>query len=428
MNEMSLAAVPLKESAPELKDLYEIGEIPPLGHVPKNMYAWSIRKDRHGPPDQAMQVEVLPTWELDSHDVLVLVMAAGVNYNGVWAALGKPISTLDVHKNPYHVAGSDAAGIVWAVGAKVKRWKVGDEVVVHCNQDDGDDEECNGGDPMFSPSQRIWGYETPDGSFAQFARVQSRQLMHRPKHLTWEESACYTLTLATAYRMLFHRPHILRPGHNVLVWGAAGGLGSMAVQLIATAGANAIGIISDDAKTDFVMQLGAKGVINRSKFDCWGPLPDVDDADAYADYMKRCREFGKAIWAVTGKGNDVDFVFEHPGEQTFPVSCFVVKRGGMVVFCAGTSGYNLTMDARFVWMRQKRIQGSHFANLLQASQANQLVIERRIDPCMSEVFPWADIPRAHTKMWKNLHKPGNMAVLVQAKRPGLRTIEDAVEA
>ena len=75
---------------------------------------------------------------------------------------------------------------------------------------------------MFSPSQRIWGYETPDGSFAQFARVQDRQLMERPKHLTWEESACYTLTLATTYRMFFgHRPHILRPGHNVLVWGAS---------------------------------------------------------------------------------------------------------------------------------------------------------------------------------------------------------------
>src|SRR5690606_9731248 len=92
-------------AAPVKKDLYEIGEIPPLGHVPKQMYAWTIRKERHGEPDKAMQVEVVPTWELDSHDVLVLVMAAGVNYNGVWAALGKPISTLDTHKHPYHIAG-----------------------------------------------------------------------------------------------------------------------------------------------------------------------------------------------------------------------------------------------------------------------------------------------------------------------------------
>ena len=411
------------------KDLYEVGKIPPLGHVPARMHAWTIRRERQGEPDTAMRVEVVDTPDIDSHDVLVMVMAAGVNYNGVWASLGTPISPFDVHGADYHVAGSDAAGVVWAVGSKVKRWKVGDEVVVHCNQDDGDDEECNGGDPMFSPSQRIWGYETPDGSFAQFARVQDRQLMPRPKHLTWEESGCYVLTLATAYRMLFgHRPHILRPGHNVLVWGAAGGLGSMAVQLIATAGANAIAVISDDGKRDFVSHLGARGIINRNEFDCGGRLPEVEDAEGYRAYMKKARAFGKAIWAITGKGKDVDFVFEHPGEQTFPVSCFVVKRGGMVVFCAGTTGYNLTFDARFVWMRQKRIQGSHFANLKQASQANRLVIDRRIDPCMSEVFAWRDIPRAHMKMMNNQHKPGNMAVLVQAKRPGMRTLEDAREA
>src|SRR5215213_7766499 len=95
---------PPKSAGP--KDLYELGEIPPLGH---------------GPPEEAMQVEVVPTWPIGDDEVLVLVMAAGVNYNGVWAALGQPVSTLDVHKQPYHVAGSDASGIVWAVGKKVKR-------------------------------------------------------------------------------------------------------------------------------------------------------------------------------------------------------------------------------------------------------------------------------------------------------------------
>ena len=424
----SAEVVELHDEGPK-KDLYEVGEIPPLGHVPARMHAWAIRRERHGEPEEAMRIEVVETPPIDADEVLIMVMAAGVNYNGVWASLGKPISPFDVHKADYHVAGSDASGIVWAVGRRVTRWTVGDEVVVHCNQDDGDDEECNGGDPMLSPTQRIWGYETPDGSFAQFARVQSRQLMPRPRHLTWEESGCYTLTLATSYRMLYgHRPHTLKPGQNVLVWGAAGGIGSMAVQLVATGGANALAVISDDAKEEFVLSLGAKAAINRSKFDCWGRMPDVTDAEAYGAWTKKLREFGRAIWDITGKGVDVDMVFEHPGEQTFPVSCIVVKRGGMVVFCAGTTGYNLTMDARFVWMRQKRIQGSHFANLMQASAANRLMIDRRIDPCMSEVFAWNDIPRAHTKMMKNEHLPGNMAVLVQAKRPGLRTLEDAREA
>lgn len=293
--------------APE-KDLYEIGEMPPLGYVPKQMYAWAIRRERHGEPEQAFEVEVVDTWQIDSHEVLVLVMAAGVNYNGVWAGLGQPISPFDGHKQPYHIAGSDASGIVWKVGDKVKRWKVGDEVVIHCNQDDGDDEECNGGDPMYSPTQRIWGYETHDGSFSQFTRVQAQQLMPRPKHLTWEESACYTLTLATAYRMLFgHQPHELRPGQNVLVWGASGGLGSYAIQLANTAGANAIGVISDEDKRDFVMSMGAKGVINRKDFKCWGQLPTVNTPE-YKEWFTEARKFGKAIWDITGKGNNLSLI------------------------------------------------------------------------------------------------------------------------
>src|SRR5215472_1597117 len=400
----AMSAVASAKAGPApLKSLYEIGEIPPLGHIPERMYAWAIRKERHGPPESSMQVEVVPTWPIGDDEVLVLVMAGGVNYNGVWAGLGQPISPIDVHKNPFHVAGSDASGIVWAVGSKVKRWKVGDEIIVHCNQDDGDDEECNGGDPLLSPSQRIWGYETPDGSFAQFCRVQSRQLMQKPRHLTWEESACYTLTLATAYRMLFgHPPHTLKPG------------------------ANAIGIVSDQAKIQYVLDLGAKGVVNRSDFKCWGAMPKVGTPD-YDAWVKEARRFGKAIWDITGK-RDVDIVFEHPGEATFPVSCLVVKRGGIVVFCAGTSGYNITFDARYVWMRQKRVQGSHFAHLKQASAANQFVIDRRVDPCISDVFPWEKIPFAHELMRTNRHKPGNMAVLVNTPRPGLRNFDDVLEA
>jgi len=416
------------EYSAEKKDLYEVGEIPPLGYVPKQMYAWAIRRERHGEPEDSFLKEVVDVKQPDSNEVVVLVMAAGVNYNGVWAGLGVPISPFDVHGEPYHIAGSDASGIVWAVGEKVTRWKVGDEVVIHCNQDDGDDEACNGGDPMFSNSQRIWGYETPDGSFASFTTVQSQQLMPRPQHLSWEESACYTLTLATAYRMLFgHHPHELKPGQNVLIWGASGGLGSYAIQLANTAGANAIGVISDESKRDFVMGLGAKGVLNRKDFNCWGQMPIVNSPE-YKEWFKEVRKFGKAIWDITGKGNNVDMVFEHPGEATMPASVFVCKKGGMVVICAGTSGFNLTMDARYLWMHQKRVQGSHFAHLAQASAANQLMVERRLDPCMSEVFPWDELPQAHTKMLRNEHKPGNMAVLVTATQTGLTTFEDTLEA
>jgi len=410
-----MPAKPLTHSTTE-KDIYDIGEIPPLGYVPKQMHAWVIRREREGTPEQAMQRETMPIIPPRDDEVLVMVMAAGVNYNGIWASAGKPVSVFDVHKNDYHIAGSDASGIVWQVGKRVTRWKVGDEVVIHCNQDDGNDEECNGGDPMYSTSQRIWGYETEDGSFAQFTTVQERQLIRRPQNLNWDEAACYTLTLATSYRMLLgHPPHLVAPGKNVLVWGASGGIGSMAVQLCALVGARAIGVISDNSKKQFVMDCGAYATLNRKDFNCWGDLPDPKDPKAFADYMKEVRTFGRAIWEFTGKGTDVDIVFEHPGAQTFPVSCFLVKRGGMVVFCAATSGFRLTMDARFVWMRQKRVQGSHFATLKQASEINELMARGVIKPLLSETFDFDAIPKAHSKMMNNQHKPGNMAVLVQSR-------------
>src|SRR5260370_18205130 len=104
------AVVELKHASTP-KDLYAIGEIPPLGHVPERMHAWAIRKERHGPPTTSMQLEIVPTWSIADDEVLVYVMAGGVNSNGIWAALGTPISWIAVHRNSYHIAASEAAGL-----------------------------------------------------------------------------------------------------------------------------------------------------------------------------------------------------------------------------------------------------------------------------------------------------------------------------
>ena len=422
------AAAPKVKSVAPLKDLYDIGEIPPLGHVPEKMHAWVIRKERHGPPDQSFQLEVVPTWPIGEDEVLLLVMAGGVNYNGVWAGLGQPISTLDVHKHPYHIAGSDASGIVWAVGNKVQRWKVGDEVIVHCNQDDGDDEDCNGGDPLLSPSQRIWGYETPDGSFAQFCRVQSRQLMHKPTHLTWEEVG---LLHADARHRL---SHAVRPfAAHAQARRQCAGVGRLRrARRVRRAAGRRVRRQRHRRRLRRVegrirVQSRRQGRDQPQGIQVLGP--DAAGQLAPNTTTGPRKRAASARRSGTSRENATSTSCSSiRARQTFPVSCMVVKRGGMVVFCAGTTGYNLTFDARYVWMRQKRIQGSHFAHLKQASQANRFVLEQRIDPCMSEVFPWAKIPLAHMKMWKNQHPPGNMAVLVNAPRPGLKTLEDVQEA
>ena len=215
------------------KELYEIGEMPPLGEVPKKMYASLIKDGEFGEPKEAFQVEVVDVPEIGDDEALVLVMAAGINYNNVWAALGKPINIIKVQQKDgdpanFHIGGSDASGYVWKVGKNVKNVKVGDPVVVHCGMWDPNDPWIkNGGDPIVAPSNRIWGYETNYGSFAQFAKVQAHQLLPKPKHLTWEEAAAYMLVGATAYRMLFgFPPHVVKEGDVVLIWGGAGGLGT----------------------------------------------------------------------------------------------------------------------------------------------------------------------------------------------------------
>jgi crotonyl-CoA carboxylase/reductase len=335
-------------------------------------------------------------------------MAAGVNYNGVWAAAGLPVSIFRYTGYDFHIAGSDASGIVEAVGPGVTRWKVGDEVVIHCNQSCGECPECNGLDPMACTQQKIWAYETNWGSFAEYCKVQAQQLLPKPPALTWEEAASYGLTYFTAYRMLVDRAQ-MRAGDNVLVWGAGGGLGSFAVQLCALYGANAIAVVSSDDKIDLCRSLGAVAVIDRREF----ALHDPDTGERIFDEVKR---FGKAI-REAGGGRDCDIVFEHVGAATFATSVFVCKTFGKIVICGATSGFSLDFDVRHLWMRQKTIIGSHFANAYECQRANQLIIEGKIKPVLSRVFPFSECPEPHQMMKENAHV-GKMVVLVGAPGEG----------
>src|SRR5438270_3862454 len=238
------------------------------GELPATMAAWVIREERFGEPKDAFQLEEIEVPEPGPFEVIVRVMAAGVNYNNVWAALGEPVSVMRYGDHPehgHHIGGSDASGVVWKVGAGVTRWKPGDEVVIHCNQASYEDPEVHGLDPLAAPSQKIWGYETSWGSFAQFTKVQAQQLLPKPHNLAWEEAASYGLTYFTAYRMLVTRCS-MQAGQTALIWGAAGGLGVFAVQLCKAAGVDCVGVVSSPEKGELVKQLGAVDYINRNEF------------------------------------------------------------------------------------------------------------------------------------------------------------------
>jgi crotonyl-CoA carboxylase/reductase len=375
-----------------------------MTEVPASMRAWVIRPDRLGEPRDAMQLETVATPSAGPGEVIVQVMAAGVNYNNVWACLGQPVAVFRYTGDDFHIGGSDASGIVAAVGPGVTRWKPGDEVVVHCNQSCGECPECNGLDPMACSQQRIWAYESNWGSFADYCRVQAQQLLPKPAHLTWAEAASYGLVYFTAYRMLVDQA-ALEAGHNVLVWGAGGGLGSMAIQLCRLYGANAIAVVSSEDKADLVRRLGAHAVINRRDYALTGAAgePNLDEV----------KRFGKAVREATG-GVDCDIVFEHVGSATFFTSVFVCRTFGKIVTCGATSGFSLTFDVRYLWMRQKTIIGSHFANAYQAYRANQLIDQRKILPVLSRTFPFEECPEPHQMMRENAHL-GKMVVLVGAE-------------
>ena len=416
-----------------MKQIYALGEMPPLGEVPARMHAQVIRQDRFGPPDTAFRAEEIDVpAELQPDEVLVWVMAAGINYNNVWAGLGSPVDVIAARKKdkdfgddlPFHIGGSDASGIVWKTGSAVTNVRVGDHVVIHCGMWKADCPTVRaGGDPMFSPTFRIWGYETNFGSFAQFTRVQAHQCLPKAPHLTWEAAAAYMLVGATAYRMLMSwPPHTVRPGDPVLVWGGAGGLGCQAIQIAKVAGGIPIAVVSSDEKVAFCTSLGAKGCINRKHFSHWGMMPHWKDTAAYAAWAKGARAFGAAFWEVLGERRSPRLVFEHPGEDTVPTSIFVCDTGGMVVICAGTTGYNAVADLRYLWMRQKRFQGSHFANDDDAGALNALVVAGKVDPCLSECYGFDQIGHVHQLMHDNRHPHGNMACLVNAPRRGLTTV------
>jgi crotonyl-CoA carboxylase/reductase len=385
------------------------------GTLPETMSAWVIRQEREGEPIDAFQLEEIEVPEPGAFEVIVRVMAAGVNYNNVWAALGQPVSVFRSHpEEDHHIGGSDASGIVWKVGPGVTKWAPGDEVVIHCNQASYEDVEVHGLDPLAAPSQKIWGYETSWGSFAQFTKVQAQQLIPKPANLTWEEAASYGLVYFTAYRMLIDQCK-LQAGDRVLIWGAAGGLGVFATQLCKATGAQCVGVVSSDEKGRLVDQLGATGWIDRNEYAGMmrrgGESPE-EEKERFAE----SRRFDKAVRQILGEKPDI--VFEHVGQATFPTSVFVVKPFGKVVICAGTTGYNLDFDVRYLWMRQKQIVGSHFANAYESMKANELIELGLIRPVLWRTMGFEGVAEAHQLMRDNKHL-GKIAILVGAESEGL---------
>ncbi|MGY1630485.1 crotonyl-CoA carboxylase/reductase [Geodermatophilus sp. SYSU D01186] len=402
--------------------------------VPESYRAVLVRKDEQDmfeglptkdkDPRKSLHVEEVPTPELGPGEAIVAVMASSVNYNTVWTSIFEPVSTFGFlerygrlhdlakrHDLPYHVVGSDLAGVVLRVGPGVHKWRPGDEVVAHCLSVELED-PAGHDDTMLDPQQRIWGFETNFGGLAELALVKSNQLMPKPAHLTWEEAAGPGLVNSTAYRQLVsHNGAAMKQGDVVLIWGASGGLGSYATQMALNGGAIPVCVVSSPEKAAIVHSMGAELVIDRSAegYTFW---KDEDTQDP-----REWQRFGKRIRELTG-GDDPDIVFEHPGRETFGASVYVAKKGGTIVTCASTSGFLHQYDNRYLWMNLKRVIGSHFANYKEAWEANRLIDRGLVHPTLSKVYPMEQVGQAACDVKNNAHQ-GKVGVLTLAPREGL---------
>ena len=402
--------------------------------IPEEFRAITVHKDEQEmfgdlatnekDPRKSLHLDSVPLPELAAGEALVAVMASAINYNTVWTSIFEPVSTFGFlerygkshpdakrHDLPYHIIGSDLAGVVLRTGPGVNAWKPGDEVVAHCLSVELES-PAGHNDTMMDPEQRIWGFETNFGGLAELAIVKSNQLLHKPAHLSWEEAASPGLVNSTAYRQLVSvNGGAMKQGDNVLIWGASGGLGAFATQYALNGGAIPICVVSSEEKAEIVRSMGAELVINRKERDYkfW--------KDEQTQDPKEWRRFGADIRELTG-GEDIDIVFEHPGRETFGASVYVTRKGGKIVTCASTSGYMHEYDNRYLWMNLKRIIGSHFANYREAYEANRLIDKGMIHPTVSKVYSLEDTGQAAYDVHRNLHQ-GKVGVLVMAPEEGL---------
>ncbi len=384
-------------------------------------------------PRRTLHVEDVATPELAAGEALIAVMASSINYNTVWSSIFDPVSTFGFldkygrshpdakrHDLPYHVIGSDAAGVVLRVGPGVNAWKPGDHVVAHCLSVDLES-PMGHNDTMMDPEQRIWGFETNFGGLAELAIVKSNQLLPKPAHLTWEEAASPGLVNSTAYRQLVSRNGAgMKQGDVVLIWGASGGLGSYATQYAVNGGAIPVCVVSSPEKADLARAMGADLVIDRSAegYQFW--------KDDHTQDPREWQRLGKRIRELTG-GDDVDIVFEHPGRETFGASVYVTRKGGTIVTCASTSGFMHEYDNRYLWMNLKRIVGSHFANYREAYEANRLIAKGMIHPTLSKTFSLDEAGQAAYEVHRNAHQ-GKVGVLALSPEPGLGVTDHEMRA
>lgn len=321
----------------------------------------------HGGPEQ-LHMEEVPVPRIGRGEALVRVRACALNHLDVWLLQGIPAYSVPLP----HILGSDVSGVVECVGPDVEGIQEGDEVIVAPGLSCFRCEWCLSGNDNLCERFQILGAQV-DGGYAEFVRVPAINLIPKPKGLSFVEAAAFPLTFLTAWHMLIHRARV-QPGDRVLVLGAGSGIGSAAVQIARLAGARVFATVGDEAKVKPAQELGAEVVINH----------------ATEDFTQVVRD--------RTRGRGVDVVFEHVGPTTWAQSLASLAPGGRLVTCGATTGPEVSLVLRDLYMKQKTVLGSIMGTRAELLTLTRLVGEGRLRPVVDTVYPLEEARAAHERM------------------------------
>ena len=323
--------------------------------------------DKHGGPEVLRHTEVEDP-SIRANEVLVEVRACALNHLDVWARGGLPGIKIPLP----HILGNDIAGIVRQAGELVTWTNVGDEVMLHPGVSCGHCLECLRGQDNLCPEYDILGYRR-NGGYAELVAAPGVNVIQKPEGISWVEAAALPLVTVTAWHMLVTRANV-QPGEDVLIHAAGSGVGSIGIQVAKLRGARVIATAGSDEKLKKARELGADETVNYTGED-----------------------WPKQVRLLTNK-RGADVVFEHTGAETWPGSILSLCKGGRVVTCGATSGFDAHTDIRQLFYRHLSLLGSFMGSKAELLDAMKFIASGKIRAVVDRTLPLADARLAHELM------------------------------
>jgi len=330
----------------------------------------AVFREYNKDPTKVVKIEDIDVPKIKANEVLIKVESASYNYNDLWAIWGDPVKT------PLpHISGSDVAGTVVEIGEDVSKFKVGDRVVSHSNMSCRICEQCTAGKEYDCKERNIWGFQTGPlwGGFAQYTHLPEVNVAKLPENVSFEDAAAISMVGMTAWHMLVGRARII-PGQTVLIMGGTSGVGMMGIQIAKLYNCNVIATAGNQQKMDKCLELGADNVVNHRE----------------ADWYKKVREITKK--------EGVDVVFEHIGKNVFPQEVGLLKMGGTLVATGATTGYDSTLDLRFLFFKGTNLLGSTQGTKAELEQVIYWVSKNKIKPLIATTLPFSNMVEGHVMM------------------------------